>query len=91
MFNPNLVITVGASVRRSDSEHRAGRSVLEVHDFFSSAIGRIPDGLFPAQRSEEAEVEGEGAFNVADREIDVVNSHGRKRNAASSSSGVGLF
>jgi hypothetical protein len=46
---------------------------------FGSPVARIPNALFPAERAEQVETEGEGPLDVGDSQIDVVDSSRRHR------------
>jgi hypothetical protein len=72
VLDPHVVVDVPTAVRRSKPKVLLAEA--KVDDLLRAAITRDAEILLEAQRPEDPEVEGEGAADVTDSEVDVLDS-----------------
>ena len=72
VFEPDAVVAMGAAVGGTKAEPFVTEA--QIDDLLGAPVGRIALFLLQAQGSQEVQVEGQRAIDVADGEVDVLNS-----------------
>ena len=81
MLDPDVVVVVFAAVGGSEVEVLLADS--HARDLLGASVGRIALDLRHAEGAEQCQIELEGAFDVVDREVNVVDGTNRHLRASS--------